>query len=142
MRGTNMLVQEKPKQIGFVAKHSGVSIKTIRYYEELGLLKASSRTEGGYRLFDSDILSRLSFIKRAQSLGLTLAEIKEFLHIHDQGDLPCEHAKVKLQEQITEIDEQIQQLLALKQELQRLLLTQEPTVENIEQVICPVIEQN
>ncbi|HEY9299015.1 MAG TPA: MerR family DNA-binding transcriptional regulator, partial [Phormidium sp.] len=70
-----MLVQEKPKQIGFVAKQSGVSIKTIRYYEELGLLKASSRTEGGYRLFDADVLSRLSFIKRAQSLGLTLAEI-------------------------------------------------------------------
>ncbi|MFB2879940.1 heavy metal-responsive transcriptional regulator [Floridanema aerugineum] len=137
-----MLVQEKPKQIGLVAKQSGVSIKTIRYYEELGLLKASGRTEGGYRLFDADILSRLSFIKRGQSLGLTLAEIKEFLQIHDRGDLPCEHAKVKLQEQITDIDEQIQQLLVLKQELQRLLLTQETTVTNLEKVICPVIEQN
>ena len=137
-----MLVQEKPKQIGSVAKQSGVSIKTIRYYEELGLLKASSRTESGYRLFDSDILSRLSFIKRAQSLGLTLAEIKEFLHIYDEGDLPCEHAKVKLQEQITDIDEQIQQLVVLKQELQRLLQTQEPSGKIIEQVICPLIEQN
>ena len=46
-----MLLQEKTKQIGTVAKETGVPIKTIRYYEELGLLKASGRTEGGFRLF-------------------------------------------------------------------------------------------
>ncbi|MBW4667561.1 MAG: MerR family DNA-binding transcriptional regulator [Cyanomargarita calcarea GSE-NOS-MK-12-04C] len=91
-----MLLQEKTKQIGTVASLSGVPIKTIRYYEELGLLKASGRTEGGFRLFESDVLSRLHFIKRSQSLGLSLLEIKEFLDVHDQGDLPCEHIKVKL----------------------------------------------
>jgi DNA-binding transcriptional MerR regulator len=68
-----MLVQEQPKLIGSVAKESGVPIKTIRYYEELGLLKAVGRTEGGYRLFNADIFARLNFIKRAQSLGLSLA---------------------------------------------------------------------
>ena len=68
-----MLVQEEQKLIGSVAKESGVPIKTIRYYEELGLLKASGRTEGKFRLFTSDVLTRLSFIKRAQSLGLTLS---------------------------------------------------------------------
>ena len=70
-----MLVKEAPKQIGLIAKESGVPIKTIRYYEELGLLKASSRTEGGFRLFDPDVFARLHFIKRAQSLGLSLLEI-------------------------------------------------------------------
>lgn len=91
-----MLVQELPKQIGLVAKESGVPIKTIRYYEELGLLKASTRTEGGFRLFDSNVFARLSFIKRSQSLGLSLLEIKEFLNVHDQGDLPCDHIKPEL----------------------------------------------
>lgn len=86
-----MLVQERLKQIGPIAKESGVPIKTIRYYEELGLLQAVDRTEGGYRLFDASVFDRLSFIKRAQSLGLSLAEIKEFLDVHDQGDLPCDH---------------------------------------------------
>ncbi len=80
-----MLAQAEAKQIGVVAKESGVPIKTIRYYEELGLLKASGRTEGGFRLFNTDVLARLHFIKRAQSLGLTLAEIKEFLNVHDEG---------------------------------------------------------
>jgi DNA-binding transcriptional MerR regulator len=51
-----MLVKEVPKQIGSVAKESGVPIKTIRFYEELGLLAASGRTEGGFRLFDNDVL--------------------------------------------------------------------------------------
>lgn len=136
-----MLVQEQLKQIGTVAKESGVPIKTIRYYEELGLLKASGRTEGGFRLFDSDTLSRLNFIKRAQSLGLTLLEIKEFLNVHDQGELPCEHVKAKLQDKLVAIDEQIQQLLILKLELEGLLSGWETIPESSEQTICPIIER-
>jgi DNA-binding transcriptional MerR regulator len=137
-----MLVQEEIKQIGVVAKESGVPIKTIRYYEELGLLKASGRTEGGFRLFHSDVFARLSFIKRAQSLGLTLSEIKEFLNVHDQGDLPCEHIKVKLQDKLVDIDKQIQQLVILKQELEGLLSGWETIPETSEETICPIIEKN
>ena len=136
-----MLVQENPKLIGAVAKESGVSIKTIRYYEELGLLKALGRTEGGFRLFDSDVLTRLNFIKRAQSLSLSLSEIKEFLDIHDQGNLPCDRVKTNLQDKVAAIDKQIQQLLILKLELEGLLSDWEKIPENTEQTICPIIEQ-
>jgi len=137
-----MLVQEEIKQIGVVAKESGVPIKTIRYYEELGLLKASGRTEGGFRLFHSDVFARLNFIKRAQSLGLTLSEIKEFLNVHDQGDLPCEHIKVKLQDKLVDIDKQIRQLIILKQELEGLLSGWQTIPETSEETICPIIEKN
>lgn len=137
-----MLAQEQPKQIGPVAKKSGVPIKTIRYYEELGLLKAAGRTEGGYRLFDTDIFTRLSFIKRAQSLGLSLAEIKEFLEVHDQGDLPCDQVRVKLQDKVADIDRQIQQLQVLKLELNGLLSGWEDIPEHSESTICPVIQRN
>jgi MerR family transcriptional regulator, copper efflux regulator len=136
-----MLVQDEQKLIGLVAKESGVPIKTIRYYEELGLLKASGRTEGGFRLFHSDVLARLNFIKRAQSLGLSLSEIKEFLNVHDDGELPCDHIKIKLQEKLVDIDRQIQQLLILKQELEGLLSGWESIPENPEQTICPIIEK-
>ncbi len=136
-----MLVEAKPKLIGSVAKESGVPIKTIRYYEELGLLKASSRTEGNFRLFNSDVLTRLNFIKRAQSLGLSLSEIKEFLDVHDGGDLPCEHIKAKLQDKMAAIDEQIRQLLILKLELERLLSAQKTIPETSSNTICPIIEQ-
>ncbi|MCC5599779.1 heavy metal-responsive transcriptional regulator [Nostoc favosum] len=137
-----MLVQEEPKLIGNVAKSSGVPIKTIRYYEELGLLRSLGRTEGGFRLFNSDVLERLHFIKRAQSLGLSLSEIKEFLNVHDGGELPCEHIKIKLEEKVKAIDEQIQQLLILRQELSGLVSGWETIPENPEKTICPIIERN
>ncbi|RCJ25809.1 heavy metal-responsive transcriptional regulator [Nostoc sp. ATCC 43529] len=134
-----MLVQEKSKQIGVVAKESRVPIKTIRYYEELGLLKSSGRTEGGFRLFNTDVLTRLHFIKRAQSLGLTLAEIKEFLNVHDEGELPCEHIKTKLENKVEAIDEQIQQLLILRQDLEGMLSDWEIQSQTYHPTICPII---
>ena len=137
-----MLVQEKQKLIGLVAKESGVPIKTIRYYEELGLIKASGRTEGKYRLFNSDVLTRLSFIKRAQSLGLSLAEIQELLTVHDRGDLPCEHLKIQLQDKLIGIDEQIQQLLILKLQLEGLLSGSPTLIEKVDSIICPLIQKH
>ncbi len=136
-----MLAQEMLHRIGSVAKESGLPIKTIRYYDELGLLKTFGRTESNYRLFTSDVFGRLRFIKRAQSLGLTLLEIKEFLHVHDQGDLPCDHIKVKLEQKLDEIEQQIQQLQILRQELSGLLLGWEGIPEHSEKTICPIIEQ-
>lgn len=136
-----MLVQEQPKLIGSVAKESGVPIKTIRYYEELGLVKAVGRTEGGYRLFNSDIFARLNFIKRAQSLGLSLAEIKAFLDVYDGGNLPCDRVKTKLEDKVSEIEGQIQQLELLKLELKGLLSGGETISEIPKATICPIIER-
>ncbi|MBD2091521.1 heavy metal-responsive transcriptional regulator [Microcoleus sp. FACHB-1515] len=136
-----MLAQETPQLIGAVAKASGLPIKTIRYYEELGLLPTLGRTEGGYRLFDVDVFTRLHFIKRAQRLGLSLAEIKELLEVHDRGQLPCDEVKLKLSEKLREVDEQIHQLLLLKKELESLLASGE-TAATPEEAICPMIEQS
>jgi DNA-binding transcriptional MerR regulator len=136
-----LIAQEELKKIGSVANESGIPIKTIRYYDELGLLKTMGRTEGGYRLFNSDVFARLKFIKRAQSLGLSLSEIKEFLEVHDQGDLPCDQIKVRLEDKLAAIEEQIQQLQILKQELQGLLSGWEIVPEHPEMTICPIIER-
>jgi MerR family copper efflux transcriptional regulator len=72
-------------KIGQVAHTSGLSVKTIRYYEELGLLDpVVNRTDSGYRIFHPRIYNRLAFIKRAQSLGLSLQEIGDILKVHDR----------------------------------------------------------
>jgi MerR family transcriptional regulator, copper efflux regulator len=136
-----MLAQEQLQRIGSVAKESGLPIKTIRYYDELGLLKTFGRTEGNYRLFSLDVFGRLRFIKRAQSLGLTLLEIREFLNVRDQGDLPCDHIKVKLEDKLQDIEQQIQQLQILRQELSGLLSGWESIPEHPEETICPIIER-
>ena len=67
--------------IGQVAKLAGVGIETIRFYEREGILKEPPRRESGYRIYDSEIIGRLRFIKRAQELGFSLKEISEMLAI-------------------------------------------------------------
>ena len=70
--------------IGQVAAQSGIPIQTIRYYDELGLLKLSGRSKGGFRQFSEEVFSRLTFIKQAQRLGLSLEEVGELLRICEQ----------------------------------------------------------
>jgi MerR family copper efflux transcriptional regulator len=136
-----MLIQEETNLIGSVAKESGVPIKTIRYYEELGLLKTMGRTEGGFRLFSADVFARLNFIKRAQNLGLSLSEIREFLEVHDQGDFPCVQVQEKLRNKLVEVDRQVQQLQILKQQLEGLLAGENILPGSSAAMICPIIER-
>jgi MerR family copper efflux transcriptional regulator len=128
--------------IGQVRAISGVSIKTIRYYESLGLLKSSGRTEGGFRQFSLDVLQRLSFIKRAQSLGLSLQEISEILQVYDGGQAACNEIQHKLKAKIAEIDQQIEQWLTLRDELSKLLLGWESLTTKPENIICPNLQKN
>lgn len=130
-----------PKQIGAVAKASGVPIKTIRYYEELGLLQSVGRTAGGFRLFEDTVLSRLNFIKRSQQVGLSLAEIKELLDVYDRGELPCDRVRERLASKLAAIEEQILQMQILRQQLRGLLSYEQPRSAVSETTICPILER-
>lgn len=137
-----MLTQEKNLLfIGQVAALSGLPVKTIRYYADLGLLSFVDRTEGGYRQFSSQVLTRLAFIKRSQSLGLSLQEIAEILKIHDRGELPCGDIKQKLSKKLLEIDRKIEQLITLRTELSGLLLGWENFSATPEDTICPILQK-
>lgn len=138
-----MLTQNFPLLlIGQVATQSGISIKTIRYYEELGLICAKDRTEGGFRQFSPDVTTRLAFIKRAQNLGLSLSEIKQCLHVYDRGETPCDEVRHQLEDKVQEIDHKIEELLTLKEELQQLLNSWEPMDDRDRKTICPIIQSN
>jgi DNA-binding transcriptional MerR regulator len=75
-------------RIGQVAKETGLSIDAIRFYEKEGLLKRSSRTEGGFRLFGPREIQALRFIRKAQQLGFSRGEIREPLFLRDE-DVPA-----------------------------------------------------
>lgn len=138
-----MLTQDKKLLlIGQVTALSGVSIRTIRYYESLGLIQSLERTEGGFRQFSSDVLTRLSFIKRAQSLGLSLQEIGEILQVYDGGKPACDDIQHKLKDKILEIDRQIEQLLTLQHELRGLLSGWDSLPIKPEDTICPIIQKD
>jgi MerR family transcriptional regulator, copper efflux regulator len=126
--------------IGQVTNLSGIPIRTIRYYESLGLVESSGRTEGGFRQFSIDVLTRLAFIKRAQSLGLSLEEIRDILLVYDQGETPCGEIKEKLQEKLSQIDSQIAQLLTLRSEIGELLAVWKNKSSKQEDTICPIIQ--
>lgn len=112
------LAPEKTLQIGEVAALSELPIKTIRYYEEQGLLTPTvSRSKANYRLFEASVLQRLAFIKRSQSLGLSLREIQDILTVHDQGQLPCEDVKQNLQKKVQQVTEQIEALQLLRSQI-------------------------
>lgn len=138
-----MLSQEqKLLLIGEVTAMSGVPIRTIRYYESLGLLKSSGRTQGGFRQFSSDVLKRLAFIKRAQSLSLSLQEIGEILQVYDGGKPACDEIQHKLTDKISEIDQQIEQLLTLRSELRKLLSGWDNLTIKPDDTICPNIQKD
>ncbi len=130
-------------KIGEVSSLTGMSVKTIRYYEEIGLLSTTTtRSKAGYRLFDPTVLNRLAFIKRAQSLGLSLSEIQELLAVHDSGELPCGAVKKHLLLKVEAITQQMEALSILKSELLGLLSgwQEKPPSDQVAQTICPNIQ--
>ncbi|WP_432558505.1 heavy metal-responsive transcriptional regulator [Granulicoccus sp. GXG6511] len=104
-------------RIGELASVAGTSTKTLRFYEEQGLLPAPDRTAAGYRDYDPTVLDRLDFIGRGQAAGLTLAQIQQVLEIRDNGQAPCEHVRALLDQRLVNIENQLRTLAALRDTL-------------------------
>ena len=110
-------------RIGEVATLAGVTTKTIRYYESIGLLSEPARTASGYRDYDAAAVDRLAFIRDAQATGLTLAEIQSILELKDSGARSCEHTRALLHRHLHDLDEQINHLRAARRALHELAAT-------------------
>ncbi len=106
--------------IGQLAKRAGVNPRTLRYYERIGLLVPASRTDAGYRVYTRRDAERLAFIRRAQLMGLSLAEIADIISVREGGTAPCRHVRDLAGVKIAEIDERIAELQALREDLTRL----------------------
>ncbi|CAM2795886.1 heavy metal-responsive transcriptional regulator [Skermania piniformis] len=102
-------------RIGELAQAAGTTAKTLRFYEDQGLLLPAARTGSGYRDYGTEIFARLDFIHRGQAAGLTLAQIRQILQIRDTGTAPCEHVRELLDMRLAEVDEQIAELGRLRQ---------------------------
>ncbi len=129
-------------RIGELAAQTGVSPKTIRYYEDIGLLPAPPRTPSGYREYGGDAPARLGFVRTAQAVGLTLGEIREVLAFRDCGEAPCPHVRQLIEQHAAELTERIAALTAMRAELellaQRARTTSATAATNA--VFCHIIE--
>jgi DNA-binding transcriptional MerR regulator len=107
-------------RIGELAAATGTTTKSLRFYEQAGLLPPPARTPGGYRDYTEDAVARLDFVRRGQRAGLTLAQIREILSIRDAGRVPCHHVEQVLAERLAGLDRQIAELVGLRATVARL----------------------
>ena len=107
-------------QIGELARRSALSVKTLRYYEEIGVLAAPPRTGGGYRDYTDDVIGRLEFVRAAQAVGLTLGEIREVIAFRERGEVPCGHVLDLILHHANEVERRIAELKRLRADLDRL----------------------
>lgn len=113
--------------IGQLATATGVTAKTLRFYEAEGLLPEPERTPSGYRDYPHGVIARVDFIRQAQAAGLTLAQIAQILAISDRGGPPCDHVANLVDQRLDEVTRRIDELnrtrtelLALRQRLDTL----------------------
>jgi MerR family copper efflux transcriptional regulator len=106
-----------PMKIGEVAQQTGVSTKTIRYYEDIGVLPEPERADNGYRDYDEVTVSRLRFVRDAQATGLTLTEIASILDLRDQGQSTCHHVVELLERHLEDLDRHIASLHKTRDQL-------------------------
>lgn len=105
-------------KIGQLAKVSGCSIQTIRYYEKEGLLNPPSRSEGNFRLYDKKAFKELEFVKHCRSLDIPLSEIKTLLELKNRPEESCSSINDLIANQLDLVNQRIKELKALKSELQ------------------------
>jgi MerR family mercuric resistance operon transcriptional regulator len=123
--------------IGRLAKETGLSVETIRFYERQRLIDSPPRKESGYRQYNSEDVRRLRFIQEAKALGFSLKEIGELLSLRLDSDATCREARAKAQERLLDIEEKMRRLKRMQGALRKLVQQcpgQGPVSE------CPILE--
>lgn len=105
--------------IGKLAEMSGVGVETVRFYQRKNLLREPKAT-GTFRTYSEEDAQRIIFIKRAQELGFTLAEVKELLELNTKPRMTCGTVKTKTKEKLKEIEAKISDLNRMKALLEKL----------------------
>lgn len=103
-----------------MAEKVSLPTKTIRYYEEIGLLPPPERSANGYRTYDASACDRLRFVKAAQAVGFSLGEIREILAFRERGEEPCAHVLDLVDRRARDISEKIATLERMRADLHQL----------------------
>jgi MerR family copper efflux transcriptional regulator len=107
--------------IGQAANASGVTSKMIRYYESIGLIKESSRTEAGYRVYGPKDLHTLRFVKRARTLGFSLEQIRDLLSLWEDPTRASKDVKAVAKAHVADLDKRIAELTEMRDSLTHLI---------------------
>ena len=123
--------------IGQVAKACGLPVKTVRYYDEIGLVTPRHRSDSGYRQYGTTELSKLVFARRARAFGFSIDETRELLSLYEDQDRSSADVKRIAQAQLDEITRRMAELDALRAELEHLV----HACHGDERPDCPIITE-
>ena len=121
-----------------VARHAGVNVETLRYYERRGLLPEPERSAGGYRAYTPEAVRVVRFVKRAQLLGFSLDEIEELLYLAAGGPDHCDTAREMATGRMTDLSRRIAELTVMRDALALLVDTCEMPRPQRE---CPILHE-
>ncbi len=107
----------RPMTIGALARAAGVNVETIRYYERIGVLRQPDTPPQGWRTYDAQALRRVRFIKRAQSLGLSLEGARQLLDLRQDPGGDCSEARQIASAKLVEIEAKIASLTRIRDAL-------------------------
>lgn len=114
-------MNKKGYTIGKAAERSGVKVPTIRFYEQIGLIREPERTESQRREYSAEDIRRLSFIRHARDLGFDINDIRELLAMTETPNASCHEADSIARRHLQDIDDRIARLTALRDELARMV---------------------
>ena len=114
-------MNETSMKTGELARQASVNVETLRFYERKGLLPKPPRRNSGYREYPPESVQRLRFIKRAQELGFSLAEIKELLTLRVMRGTTCGQVRERAQEKVVDVQQKISDLRTIEAALAKLV---------------------
>ncbi len=125
-----------------LSRHGGIAPHVVRYYARIGLLEPRRDPGNGYKLFSHGDVRRLRFIRKAQSLGYTLEEIRHFLALSNEGRAPCAAVRDILERRLAESRERLRELIALQRRMRHALRLWEQLPEELTEGddVCGLIE--
>ncbi|MBK6980231.1 MAG: MerR family transcriptional regulator [Betaproteobacteria bacterium] len=129
-------------RVGEIARESGLTPHSVRYYVRIGLLSPSKDAINGYRRFNRDDLGRLRFVRQAKRLGFRLDEITQILGMSAHGRTPCPVVREIVQRRVLETRETLAQMQALQARLEQALALWSgmPDGEPDGHAVCTLIE--
>lgn len=126
--------------IGFVARQTGCTVPTIRYYEEVGLLPPMRRTEGGQRYYDDKAIRRLMFIRRCRDFGFSIEQVRELVGLVDQPDRPCVEVRDIAASHLAQVRAKLEELKALEANLDAFVGSCDAACAGGSAVDCTILE--
>jgi DNA-binding transcriptional MerR regulator len=126
--------------IGVLARQTGCTVPTIRYYEEIGLLPAGPRTDAGRRIYGQAAMKRLTFIRRCRDFGFSIEQVRELTGLVDEPDRPCTEVRDVVAKHLEQLREKLADLRALEQGMSAFVCSCDTACAGGAAVDCTILE--